>query len=144
MSTEMARIVSICGSMRFYPQMEELRSMLVRGGISVLIPEAEESEDFYRSLSVEQKPTLKRRFIDSHLEKIKRSDAILIANFPKHDIAGYVGPNTLIEAAFAYALGKEIYLLHSPGEQGCADELRGMGARPLSGDLSGLLTALKA
>ncbi len=70
---------------------------------------------------------------------IKKSGTILIANLPKYGIQGYVGPNTLMEIAFAYALGKKIYLLHPMDDQPCRDEVRGLEIETLNGDLSELV-----
>lgn len=44
------------------------------------------------------------------------TDAILVLNFPKNGIRGYVGPGTLFEIAIALHLGKRIYLLHNVSE----------------------------
>lgn len=117
------KILTICGSMQFFRQMEDLKSVLESKDFFVYLPEAEESEDFYAQLSEKDKPALKRGFIDAHLEKIKRSTSILVANYPKNGISGYVGSNTLMEIAFAYALEKNIYLLNPLGDQPCKDEL---------------------
>jgi hypothetical protein len=42
---------------------------------------------------------------------------VLVANFEKHGIEGYVGPNTLVEAAFAHATGRKVAFLNRPGDQ---------------------------
>lgn len=124
--------------MQFFQQMEELKLNLEKIGMSVFLPEAEESEGFYLSLPSEQRPALKRKFIDAHLAKIGQSDAVLVANYPKRGIDGYVGPNTLMEVAFAYALGKGIYLLHPMSDQPCKDEIDGLGAEVLFDNLARL------
>lgn len=117
------KILTICGSMQFFRQMEDLKSVLESKDFFVYLPEAEENEDFYAQIPEKDKPALKRGFIDTHLEKIKRSTSILVANYPRNGISGYVGANTLMEIAFAYALEKNIYLLNSLGDQACKDEL---------------------
>lgn len=81
---------------------------------------------------------LKKGFIDRHLDKIRRSDLVLLANHEKHGVPGYVGPNTLMEAAFGYALNIPVVLLFKPGDQPCSVELAGVAALVLGGDLERL------
>ncbi len=93
---------------------------------------------------MDQKRAQKKIYIDAHLEKIKNSQAIFVVNEPKHGIEGYIGANTLMEIAFAYALGKPVFLLNPLGPQPCQDELLGLGTRSLAGKvdldlLAGLL-----
>ena len=106
--------------------MRELSTRLESDGYLVWLPEAEVSENDYQSLSENEKRVLKNKFINLHLDKVRKSEAVLIANFPKHGIAGYVGPNTLMEIAFAYALGKKIILLFPLDDQSCRDEIYGL------------------
>jgi non-canonical (house-cleaning) NTP pyrophosphatase len=87
---------------------------------------------------------LKRGFIDEHFRKIDTSDAILVINEDKNGIAHYVGGNTLIEIAYAYAQGLEIFLLHPVPEVSYADEVRGMQPIILNGDLGGIDTYMKS
>lgn len=54
----------------------------------------------------------KSNAIDEHFSKITSADAILVANYPKHKIDGYIGGNTLMEIAVAYYLKKKIFLLY--------------------------------
>lgn len=42
------------------------------------------------------------------------ADAIVVLNFPKNGIEGYVGTAALMEMGLAYHLGKKIYLLYQP------------------------------
>jgi len=45
-------------------------------------------------------------------EQIKNSDAILVLNYDRKGIAGYIGGNTLMEIGFAHVLDKKIFLLN--------------------------------
>lgn len=122
--------------MQFLDQMQQLKLELERLGYAVHLPEAEESENCYAALPAAAKPAMKRNFIDAHLRKIRESDAVLIANYSKHGTAGYIGPNTLIEMAFAYAMQKQIFLLQPMAEQPCKDEVDGLAATVINDDLS--------
>lgn len=50
--------------------------------------------------------------IREHWEVIKDCDMVLILNYDKHGIAGYIGGNSFLEMGFAYILKKPIYLLN--------------------------------
>lgn len=63
-----------------------------------------------------------------------RIDGVLLANFTKREIEGYVGANTLIEVAFAYALTKAILVLNFLRAQSCRPEVLGMQTMFLHGD----------
>ncbi len=39
-------------------------------------------------------------------------DAVLVANYEKYGISGYIGGNTLMELGFAHVLNQRIYLLN--------------------------------
>ena len=70
---------------------------------------------------------------------IRAADVVLIANFDKHGIEGYVGPNALVEAAFGHALGKAVVFLHSPGRQASQFEALAMMTKCLHGVATDLL-----
>lgn len=46
--------------------------------------------------------------------KIAESDAILLLNYPKNGLVGYIGASGLMEAALTYYLKKKIFLLYPP------------------------------
>lgn len=78
---------------------------------------------------------LKRGFIDEHFAKIDTSDAILVINESKSGVDNYIGGNTLIEIAYAYAQGLEVFLLNPVPDVSYADEIRGMHPIVLDGKL---------
>lgn len=45
---------------------------------------------------------------------IAESDAILLLNYPKNGLDGYVGASGLMEIGLAYYLNKKIFLLYPP------------------------------
>jgi hypothetical protein len=67
-----------------------------------------------------------------------RTGGALHANFEKAGVAGYVGPNTLVEAAFARALGKPTAFLYFPGPQACRLEALAIMATCLDGQAAKL------
>jgi hypothetical protein len=129
--------ISICGSMTFIDQMEALASSLRERGLSVATPVREERDQAWSELGLDAAVRAKARYVTGYLEEIRVSDLVLVANYDKAGIAGYVGPNALIEAAFARALGKPAVFLHRPGPQPCQLEAMAMMTTCLDGDLSG-------
>lgn len=71
----------------------------------------------YLGLSDEEKETLKLKHkyehdaIREHWDVIGTCDKVLILNYDKHGIAGYIGGNSFLEMGFAYIQNKPIYLL---------------------------------
>ena len=120
--------------MQFMEQMKALQQVLIVKGYTVHIPDEDDTD--YDSLTDEGQVALKGQYIDAHLGYIEQSDAILVANFAKNGIDGYIGANTLMEIAFAYVLGKRIFVLNDVGEQGCRLEVLGMMPVVLNQDLT--------
>jgi len=56
----------------------------------------------------------KREHIDTHFEKLKDSDVLIVGNFIDRadDQYGRVGASTFFEAGWAYALNKRVYHVH--------------------------------
>ena len=134
----MKKTITICGSMHFAERMSQLSQELQSLGYEVYIPDGDEPSDGYSSLDEAGQIRLKNHYINAHLDYIKRSDGILVANFEKNGVAGYIGANTLMEIAFAYVLGKRIFALNLIGEQSCKLEVLGMQPVVLNGQWNSL------
>lgn len=89
-----AEIVTICGSMRFFPQMMELAAELTRQGVIVLAPFAVVPQD-------EQDGELKEMLDRLHIEKIGMSDRVMVVT----DEYGYIGESTIREVWYAETMG---------------------------------------
>ncbi len=74
-----------------------------------------------------------------HFDKVAWSDAILVINYDKNGIKGYIGGNTLMEIGLAFFLKKKIYLLNQIPELSYKEEI--LGAKPiiLNGDLAKII-----
>ena len=105
--------------------MVDVQKKLEKLGHEVLMPNKTEGVDYWakdNKSRVEAKR--KFRFIDLHIEKIKRSDAILVVNITKNDIVNYIGANTFLEMGFAYYWKKKIFILNPlPDQTYIIDEL---------------------
>jgi len=71
-----------------------------------------------------------------HFNKVVWSDAILVANYDKNNINGYIGGNTLMEMGLAFFLNKRIYLLNSIPEMSYKEEILGVKPVVINGDLN--------
>jgi len=132
----MLKIITICGSMKFFNEIKELKMNLEKLGFEVLIPSEEGTEIDYTKLTKRDQSDLKQNFIDQHIDKIKKSDYILLANYPKNNIKDYIGANTFLEMGFAYILRKPIFILNDIPEQSNTVEIKGLKPIVLNGDLN--------
>ena len=106
--------------------MKRAEELLTKAGHEVEIPNPREGEVDYHSLSDAERAWLKSTLIQEHLDKINESDAVFIYNEEKKGVAGYIGGNTLMEMAFAFTQGIEIFLLRPAPDLSYADEILGM------------------
>jgi len=132
--------ITICGSMHFAKEMLESQKLLEELGHEAIVP-----IDTYECL---EDPSLNesiehcQKFGDidkDHFNKIAASDAILILNYPKNGISGYVGGAALTELGVARHLDKKIFILHQlPSEKDLryALEIKIMKPIILNGDLN--------
>ena len=71
------------------------------------------------------------------MNKIEKSDAILVVNVTKGDIKNYIGANTFLEIGFAHYIDKKIYLLNEiPNQKYIEDEILAVEPIILNGDLT--------
>lgn len=134
------QILSICGSMDFIDEMETIATELTAAGWTVFTPQRAEAGFRWEDLRVEERIRRKKAHMDAHLANIRRSTAVLIANYAKNGIDGYIGANTLMEAAMAYTLGIPVYFLFPIGAQGCQLEAESIASGVWNGRVN--LTAL--
>lgn len=128
--------ITLCGSMQFEPRMAELSRELAQRGYEIDKPDVVEGHVYADNLDANAE--LKRGFIDEHIAKIQTSEAILVVNETKNGVEHYIGGNTLMEIAYAYSQGLDIFLLNPVPDMGYADEIRGMHPIVLNGSLDAL------
>lgn len=133
-------IITICGSMQFHKEMADVRGQLVARGFTVYVPG--ELDNLARNESYmdndEERITAKIEydFIREHFKKIEQADAILILNYEKKGISGYIGGNTFLEMGYAFGLGKKVYLLHPVPDMDYKTEMYAIQPIILDGDLT--------
>ena len=90
------KVVTLCGSMRFSKQMQEIAMELeVKQGYCVLTPVGEKTAQLSE--------TAKEKLAQAHFKKIDMSDAVYIVN-----IGGYIGESVSREVCYAQEHNKEI------------------------------------
>lgn len=131
--THTPRHIVMCGSMSALEKMDLLAGQLRQEGFAVTTPVPDEAGLDWARLSTREAVALKKTYLSDYFDVIRRGDLVLIANFEKNGIAGYVGANTLMEAACGYALGKPVYFLHEIGDQPASLELAAISSGVLQG-----------
>lgn len=132
--------ITLCGSIAFFDQMEDIEQELLKIGHEVKLPptliENDKGvmipvKDYYEQRKAESDDTSwiwdrKSEAMKLHFSKVEWSDAILVLNYPKNGVHGYIGANTLLEAGLALYLDKPIYLLNDIPEISYKEEILGM------------------
>ena len=142
--------ITLCGSIAFYDQMQKVKIDLEKMSNEVKLPPIEVPGENGEMISVkeyyEKRKTAgadekwvwqrKGEAITNHFGKIVWADAILVLNYDKKDIKGYVGGNTLMEIGVAFFLKKKIYFMNPIPSLSYTEEILGMNPVVLNGDLS--------
>jgi hypothetical protein len=131
--------ITICGSMQFHKEMVEAEKTLEARGDVVLIPSGayDKSKNEFYANSEEEKVSFKveNDLIREHFNNIDASDVILVLNYDKKGIKGYVGGNTFLEMGHAFSKGKQIYMLYPVPEMDYIVEMQSMQPVVLDGNL---------
>lgn len=106
--------IYICGSMHFSRQMFETKNRIEGLGHIVAVPP--DTDDCVKNpeLNADLEHCFRLNIQEECLKKIAEHDAILVLNYEKDGIKGYVGGATLMEIGLAQYLGKKIFLLYPP------------------------------
>jgi hypothetical protein len=146
MSMKKKKIITICSSAAFFKQALEVEKQLAKMGYAVKLPytamKMKKSGDYrvetYKTWFDDPKQYARKTWlIKNHLRKVKSGDAVLVLNYEKKGVPGYIGGNTLIEAAIGFDRGKPVYILNpiSP-DLGFKEEIYGLQPIFLNGDIS--------
>ncbi len=93
------KIITVCGSLRFYKEMMEITEKMELQGNCMLVPIYNPTRPNKDDFTKEEALMLDKM----HKERIKLADAILVVN-----VDGYIGNSTKSEIEFAESLNKEI------------------------------------
>ena len=137
--------LAVCSSASFYERVILLSYELEKLDIGVVLPktaammksEGAKNEELADWLGHLGGTARKAQLIRGHFDEISNSDAILVANYEKHGVENYIGPNVLMEMAAAFHLKKPIYVLNDiPEGSPLIDEILGLEPVFLKGDIS--------
>lgn len=134
--------IMVCGSMTFAKEMLKTKQKLEELGHEVNVPLDIESHvknpKLIDDLESNYKHAIKNNVMQKCFNLVSKSDAILVLNYLKNGLKGYVGTSSLMEIGLAYYLGKKIFILNSlpkPREARFAHEITIMQPITLDGDL---------
>ena len=133
--------IMICASVTFAKSMLEVKEELEKKGHTVLIsddaPFYIENPETKLSFEQELKLAQEQDILNKALNKVSQSDAIVVLNYEKNNIKGYLGTSVLMELAVAYHLKKKIFLLNEIDKfQNYALEVELINPIILNGDLN--------
>lgn len=142
--------ITLCGSIAFIDEMDAARKELESMGHKVKLPPLEVADDTGKMMPVKEYYALRKSVTDdthwiwekkewamrTHFDKVARADAILVCNYDKNGVIGYIGANTLLEMGLAFYLKKPIYLLNRIPEVSYKEEILGMRPIIIESDIS--------
>lgn len=140
------KTITICSSVSFYKKVFDVKKELEQLGFNVLIPQTAEKMQKSGDFNVDNHKTwfknpadykIKRKLMEGHFKKIKKSYAILVLNYEKKGVPGYIGGNVLMEMAAAFLDKKPIYILNPIAEDlNIKEEIFALQPKFLNGDLT--------
>lgn len=140
------KIITICCSAVFYKEALDFEKQLKKMGFKVKIPKTAYimkknnnfDVSFYKTWYKNKKNYKKKTaLMESHFKKVMQADAILVLNFEKDGIPGYIGGNGLLEMFLAYLHKKPIYIFNPiPDDLSIAEEVYGLNPIFIDGDLN--------
>ena len=133
-------IITICGSMQFHTEMKTVKRELELRGYTVMAPaeldNLENNESYMANDEDRINAKIEYDFIREHFKKVETSDVILILNYSKKGIEGYIGGNTFLEMGYAFGLGKKVYLLNPIPQMDYYTEMVAIQPTILNGNLN--------
>jgi hypothetical protein len=142
--------ITICGSIAFIEEMVKLKLDLEKMGHEVKTPAVSIKDEsgkeipileYYKKRQIASNDdkwmwNKKNELMMDHFRRIDWCDAILVANYEKNGVKGYIGGNTLMELGVALWLGKKIYLLMPIPEIGYKEEILAVKPTVINNDLT--------
>jgi len=108
--------IVVGGSVTFATQELEIKAQLEKMGHEVTVTDDLEHyvEKPSIKLNFEEELKISREYdiMQSFFKHIEKNDALLICNYEKKGIPGYLGTSVLMEMGLALYLGKKLYLLY--------------------------------
>lgn len=145
--------ITICGSVAFQDKALSIKEKLEKMGHKVKLWPTELKDEKGQLICAKEYYQIRKKATNDekwvwdrkaeallgHFNKVVWSDAILVINYDKNNIKGYVGGNTLMEIGLAFFLQKKIYLLNEMPEISYKEEILGTKPIVLAGDLTKII-----
>ena len=142
--------ITLCGSCKFTDEALSIKTKLEKIGHEVKMWPVEVKGENGEFLPVQEYYKIRRaanndekwvwdrkaEAVMAHFEKVVWSDVILVTNYDKNNIKGYIGGNTLMEMGLAFFLKKKIYLLNELPELSYKEEILAVKPIIINGELS--------
>jgi hypothetical protein len=142
--------ITLCASIAFIDEMAKIKTELKKMGHEIKMPPLEISNKDGKMISVKEYYAIRKAATDSetwvwqekerrirgHFDKIAWSDAILVLNYDKNNVSGYIGGNTFLEIGIAFYLGKKIFLLNQIPDMPYKEEILAMMPVVINDDLT--------
>ena len=107
----------ICGSMYFSKEMLQAKNVLEELGHEVMLPSDVNECLANPELNMDLDYCIKTNIDRKDFNQVSKSDGIIVLNYDKDNIKGYVGGATLMEIGLARHLNKKIFLLFDPPKE---------------------------
>lgn len=140
------KTITICSSASHYRHALDIERELKKLGYKVKLPKTAYIMKKTQNFEVDTYKTWfknkndyskKTALMKHHFRKVIAADAILVTNYEKNGIPGYIGGNVLMEMVLAFHYKKPIFLLHPISEDlPIKEEVFGLQPKVLNGDLS--------
>ena len=141
--------ITICGSIAFFDQMQEIEKRLKSLGYLVKLPphsivdpsgdRVPIQENYKMRKTTSQNDSwiwaAKQEVMREHLDKVMWADVVLVLNYDKDGIKNYIGANALLEMGLAFYHRKKIYLLNPIPEISYKEEILAMHPTVIHGNL---------
>ena len=136
---KMQKIITICSSAAHYKNVLEIEKQLRSMGYKVIIPKTANIMKKTNNFDVASYKTWyknendydkKTQLMKEHFKKVIKADAILVTNFEKNGLTGYIGGNVLMEMVLAFHYKKPIFIYNDIDDKlGIKEEV--FGLRPI-------------
>src|SRR5579872_6934347 len=120
------KIITICASVAHYKYLFDIQKELRALGYTVIIPKTAYLMKHTNNFDVNSHKTWykdkndykkKTQLIKAYFKEILKADAILVVNFEKNGLSGYIGGNVLMEMTLAFHYKKPIFIYHPISEE---------------------------
>lgn len=135
--------IAIIGSMKFAEDMVKIQNQLQELGHDAAAPIGTESHlddsTFNDNLDSNLEWCITHDIMRKNFQQVADSDAVLVLNYKKNGIEGYIGISALMEMGVAHFLNKKIFLINeTPDYKNArwAHEVAIMQPTVLKGDLT--------